>query len=162
MRISRSASTATATAAAWSTTQGEEIFADKIGVLLARDMSSTHPERQIRRRCEIHRPLRDRSGAKAQRRHDRLLEHRPFLYQAPHQRSARSPGSRSAATSSSIRRSAAAMTTASSPASRCWRCSTAPGQEDVGSDGACPRPGARRPWRPIAPTTRNTPSSRRS
>jgi len=34
------ASTATATAAAWSTIPGEEIFADKVGVMLARDMSA--------------------------------------------------------------------------------------------------------------------------
>ena len=38
----RSASTATATAAAWSTTTGDEIFADKVGVMLARDMSAQH------------------------------------------------------------------------------------------------------------------------
>ena len=42
-RRRRSASTATATAAASSTTTGEEIFADKVGVMLARDMSSLHP-----------------------------------------------------------------------------------------------------------------------
>ena len=42
-RRRRSASTATATAAAWSTTHGEEIFADKVGVMLARDMSTLHP-----------------------------------------------------------------------------------------------------------------------
>ena len=40
---SGSASTATATAAAWSTTHGDEIFADKVGVMLARDMSALHP-----------------------------------------------------------------------------------------------------------------------
>ena len=43
--MSASASTATATAAAWSTTTGEEIFADKIGVMLARDLSALHQAR---------------------------------------------------------------------------------------------------------------------
>jgi phosphomannomutase/phosphoglucomutase len=38
-----SASMATATAAASSTNHGEEIFADKVGVMLARDMSTLHP-----------------------------------------------------------------------------------------------------------------------
>ena len=38
------ASTATATAAAWWTTTGEEIFADKIGLMLARDLSALHPD----------------------------------------------------------------------------------------------------------------------
>jgi phosphomannomutase / phosphoglucomutase len=42
-RMSGSASTATATAAASSTNEGEEIFADKIGVMLARDLSKLHP-----------------------------------------------------------------------------------------------------------------------
>ena len=40
----------------------------------------------IRGRCEIHRPLSHRSGAEGARRQDRLLEDRPFLYQAPHRR----------------------------------------------------------------------------
>ena len=41
--MSVSASTATATAAAWWTMRGEEIFADKIGVMLARDLSKLYP-----------------------------------------------------------------------------------------------------------------------
>ena len=52
--------------------KGREIFADKIGVMLARG------------RCEIHRALPDRSGAEGQWRQDRLLEDRAFLHQAPH------------------------------------------------------------------------------
>ena len=37
--------------------KGEEIFADKVGVLLARDLSVAHSERAIRGRREIDRPL---------------------------------------------------------------------------------------------------------
>ena len=40
---------------------GHEIFADKVGVLLARDLSERIPQREIRRRREIDRPLRGRS-----------------------------------------------------------------------------------------------------
>ena len=43
--------------------EGEEIFADKVGVMLARDMSALHPGRDLRGRREIDRPVRDRSGA---------------------------------------------------------------------------------------------------
>ena len=42
---------------------GEEIFADKIGVMLARDLSQPASRRDLRRRCEIDRPVRDRPGA---------------------------------------------------------------------------------------------------
>ena len=38
---------ATATAAAWSTIYGNEIFADKVGVMLARDISALHPGSQF-------------------------------------------------------------------------------------------------------------------
>ena len=65
---------------------GREIFADKIGVLLARDLSRPAQECAIRGGCEIHRPLSHRSGAEGARRQDRLLEDRPFLHQAPHRR----------------------------------------------------------------------------
>ena len=64
--------------------KGEEIFADKIGVLLARDLSARFTECEIRRRREVDRHLRDRSGAEDERRDDRLLEDRPFLHEAPH------------------------------------------------------------------------------
>ena len=43
--------------------EGHEIFADKVGVMLARDLSAPHDEREIRRRREVDRPLHDRSGA---------------------------------------------------------------------------------------------------
>ena len=60
---SASASTATATAAGWSTTQDDEIFADKVGVMLARDLSARHDKRDLRRRREIDGPVHDRSRA---------------------------------------------------------------------------------------------------
>ena len=43
--------------------EGEEIFADKIGVMLARDLSKLHPGAHLRRRRQVDRPVRDRSGA---------------------------------------------------------------------------------------------------
>ena len=69
--------------------EGEEIFADKVGVMLARDMSSAAQGRDLRRRREVDRPVPDRSGAQGQRRQGRLLEDRPFLHQAPRQRARR-------------------------------------------------------------------------
>ena len=119
--------------------------------------------REIRRRCEIDRHLRDRSDPQAERRHDGLLDHRPFLHEAPLQGDRRAVrASRRAATIISAIRSAVAMTTASSPASRCSRCSTARARRRCPTSWpACPRPGARRPWRPNARTTRNTVSSTR-
>ena len=45
--------------------EGEEIFADKVGVMLARDISAHASERDVRRRREIDRPVRDRSGARS-------------------------------------------------------------------------------------------------
>ena len=93
--------------------RGDEIFADKIGVMLARDLSKTLPRRDLRRRREIDRAVRDRSGAESARRQRRLLEDRPFLYQAPRQRNSRRwRASRNPGISSSTRRSGAAMTTA--------------------------------------------------
>ena len=69
--------------------EGEEIFADKIGVMLARDISAPAQERAVRRRREIDRAVRDRSGADQERRQGRLLEDRPFLHEAPRQRDRR-------------------------------------------------------------------------
>jgi phosphomannomutase/phosphoglucomutase len=64
---------------------GEEIFADKIGVMLARDLSAACiPNATIRRRREIHGPVRHRSGELQKLGvTDRLLEDRPLLHQAP-------------------------------------------------------------------------------
>ena len=41
--------------------EGHEIFADKVGVMLARDLSAHAHEREVRRRREIDRPVHDRS-----------------------------------------------------------------------------------------------------
>ena len=68
---------------------GNEIFADKVGVMLARDISALHAGRQFRRRRQVDRPVQDRPGAAGQRRQDRLLEDRPFLHQAPRRRTRR-------------------------------------------------------------------------
>ena len=62
--------------------EGEEIFADKIGVMLARDLSTLHERRDLRRRREVDGIVCDRSRAPRQWRHGRLLEDRPFAYQA--------------------------------------------------------------------------------
>ena len=58
--------------------EGQEIFADKIGVMLARDLSKRHPERAVRRRRQVDRPLRDRSGA-ASRKVPRPTTARPAI-----------------------------------------------------------------------------------
>ena len=153
--MSASASTATATAAAWSTTTGEEIFADKVGVMLARDMSALHHERDIRGRREIDRPVRHRSGA-AEATASRPTTGRPAIptSSAASTNWARSPASRSPATSSSTRRSAAAMTTASiSAIAICDMLDRNPGKIDGGSEErAAEDLVRRRPCRRIAPT----------
>ena len=43
--------------------EGEEIFADKVGVMLARDISAQAQGRDLRRRREVDRAVHDRSGA---------------------------------------------------------------------------------------------------
>ncbi len=43
--------------------EGAEIFADKIGVMLARDLSKLHPRRDLRRRRQVDRPVRHGPGA---------------------------------------------------------------------------------------------------
>ena len=73
---------------------GDEIFADKVGVMLARDMSSLHPQRDLRGRRQIDRALHDRSGAGEERREGRLLEDRALLHEAAHARARRARGLR--------------------------------------------------------------------
>ena len=81
-------------------------------------------ERDLRRRRQVDRAVRDRSRASGQWRQGRLLEDRPFAHQAPGPRPERPRrASRSRAIFSSTRRSGAAMTTVSSPrspSSTCW------------------------------------------
>ena len=73
---------------------GEEIFADKVG----RDAGAGHvgdPQGcAVRGRREIDRTVRHRPGAAKAGREDRLLEDRPFLHEAPHQRAGRAGGLR--------------------------------------------------------------------
>ena len=92
---------------------GEEIFADKIGVMLARDLSKVYPGAQIRRGREIDGSLRDRSGTRSAATSTPNIG-RPAIptSSAASTISARSRASRSPAISSSTRRSGAAMTTA--------------------------------------------------
>ena len=107
--------------------EGKEIFADKIGVMLARDLSALHPGAQLRRRREVDRPVRDRS--RCCRRNgvetDYWKTGHSYIKRRVRRARTRSPASRSRGISSSTRRSAAAMTTASSPRSPSSTCSTA-------------------------------------
>ena len=63
---------------------GEEIFADKVGVMLARDMSAIHKDAQFVVDVKstglfITDPVLQKQGAQ-----DDLLEDRPFLHEAAH------------------------------------------------------------------------------
>ena len=102
--------------------KGEEIFADKIGVLLARDLSALHPNAKFVvdvKSTGIFQidPVLKENGATI----DYWKTGHSYIKRRTTELG-RWRASKRAATSSSIRRSAAAMTTASSPASRCWRC----------------------------------------
>src|SRR5262249_32432360 len=60
--------------------EGEEIFADKVGVMLGRALGGGR---------QVARPVPARSGAAAEGRQGRLLEDRPLLHEAPGQRDRR-------------------------------------------------------------------------
>ncbi len=66
--------------------EGEEIFADKIGLILARDLSAQYKDATFVVDVKSTGPLRHRSSAEGERRQGRLLEDRPLLHQAPHHR----------------------------------------------------------------------------
>ena len=66
--------------------EGEEIFADKIGVMLARDLSKLHPGATFVVDVKSTGLFATDPELKAQRRQGRLLEDRAFLHQAPRQR----------------------------------------------------------------------------
>ena len=73
---------------------GEEIFADKVGVMLARDMSSVTANAQFVVDVKstglfVTDPVLQKQGAKAD-----LLEDRPLLHEAPHPRARRAGGLR--------------------------------------------------------------------
>ena len=92
---------------------GDEIFADKIGVMLARDLSKIHPNASFVVDVKSTGLFATDPELVARGVDHRILEDRSFLHQAPRQRAARrSPASKSRGTSSSTRRSDAAMTTA--------------------------------------------------
>ena len=63
---------------------GEEIFADKVGVMLARDMSAIHKNASFVVDVKSTGLFVDRSGPARARRGRRLLEDRAFLHEAPH------------------------------------------------------------------------------
>ena len=63
---------------------GEEIFADKVGGMLARDMSAITKNAQFVVDVEFDGAFRDGPGAAGAGRQDDLLEDRPLLYEAPH------------------------------------------------------------------------------
>ena len=106
--------------------EGEEIFADKVGVMLARDISAQHRGATFVADVKstglfMTDPVLRQHGAKTV-----LLEDRPFLHEAPGERDRRRRRLREVrATSSSTSRSGAATTTGSSSRSRSATCSTA-------------------------------------
>ena len=69
--------------------EGEEIFADKVGVMLARDMSALHQNATFVVDVKSTGLFVTDPVLQGQRRQDRLLEDRPFLHQAPRQRARR-------------------------------------------------------------------------
>ena len=105
--------------------EGNEIFADKVGVMLARDISALHPEIDLRRGREVDRAVHDRPVLRRTAR--RQITGRPAIptSSAALPSSAPSPASKNRGISSSIRRSGGAMMTALSRQSPCARCSTA-------------------------------------
>ncbi len=142
---------------------GEEIFADKVGVLLARDLSARHKAATFvvdvkSTGLYATDPVLAGNGATTdywKTGHSYIKRRVPI--------SARSPASRSRATTSSIRRSAAAMTTACSRRSPSSTSSTAiQAPRCRRSPAASSAPGRRRPCRPSALTRRNTPLPMRS
>ena len=142
--------------------EGQEIFADKIGVMLARDLSTLHPGSTFVVDVKstglfTTDPALIKNGVKA----DYWKTGHSYIKRRVNEL-APSPASRSPAISSSTSRSAAATTTASSPRSPSSTCSTAtPGSRWPISTTRCRRPGARRPCRRIAPTKRNMASPTR-
>ncbi len=142
--------------------EGEEIFADKVGVMLARDMSSIHKNATFVVDVKSTGLFPHRSGAQGQRRQGRLLEDRAFLHQAPRQRTGRA---------GRFREVGALLF--NKPYGRgyddgmifalavCDMLDRNPDKTMADLPRRCPRPGARRPWRRIATTRRNTASSTR-
>ena len=144
--------------------EGHEIFADKVGVMLARDLSAPHHERRVRRRREVDRPLHDRPGAAGERRQDALLEDRPLLHEALH---LRAEGARRLREVRPLLLPAAARARLRRRprrgARRVRHARPQPGQ-DAGrpQERAAEDLAARRPCRRTAPTRRSTASSTRS
>ena len=143
--------------------KGDEIFADKVGVMLARDMSALHPGATFVVDVKstglfVTDPVLQKNGVKA----DYWKTGHSYMKRRTHEIGALA-GSRSPAISSSTSRSAAAMTTASCRRSRSATCSTAiRARSSRNSRMRCRKPGSRRPCRRTAPTRPNTAWSIRS
>ena len=63
--------------------EGDEIFADKIGVMLARDLSKSRPNATFVVDVKSTGLFKTDPALRRSRRQGRLLEDRPFAYQAP-------------------------------------------------------------------------------
>ena len=87
--MSGSASMATVIAVASLIMRARKFFADKIGVMLARDLAALHPNAQFVVDVKSTGLFNTDPELIRPRRQDRLLEDRPFLHQAPRRRSQR-------------------------------------------------------------------------
>ncbi len=74
--------------------EGEEIFADKVGVMLARDISANIPNAKFVADVKSTGLFATDPVLPEERRQDRLLEDRPFLHEAARQRDRRGRGLR--------------------------------------------------------------------
>ena len=74
--------------------EGEEIFADKVGVMLARDISGQHPNATFVADVKSTGLFMTDPVLQQERRQDRLLEDRPLLHEAARQRDRRAGGLR--------------------------------------------------------------------
>ena len=142
--------------------EGDEIFADKIGVMLARDLSKLYPDATFV--VDVKSTGLFATDPELLRAASRPITGRPGTptSNAGSAISARSRALKNPGISSSMRRSGAAMTMACSPPSTCSTCSTAIRASPWPSfTRPCRRPGVRRPCRRIATMKRNMASSRR-
>ena len=74
--------------------KGDEIFADKVGVMLARDISALHPGATFVVDVKSTGLFMTDPGAAKEQSQDRILENRPFLHETPRPRDRRTGGFR--------------------------------------------------------------------
>ena len=141
--------------------EGEEIFADKVGVMLARDMSALHQGATFVVDVKstglfVTDPVLQKHGAKT----DYWKTGHSYMKRRVNEIGALAGFEKSGHYLLQQATSAAATTTGSSWRSRSATCWTAiPERAWRTSRTRCPRPGRRRPCRRIATTRRNTASS---